>query len=66
MPDQKPHELHDLADRARERGLVRELLDHLRESRKWWLVPILLVLGLIGGLAVLGGGAAAPFIYTLF
>jgi hypothetical protein len=38
----------------------------LRENRKWWLVPILVVLVLVGALILLGGTAAAPFIYTLF
>jgi len=66
MSDRQKSELHELAHPSKRRGLFGELIDHMRESKKWWLIPILLVLGLIGGLAVLGGGAAAPFIYTLF
>jgi len=39
----------------------------LRERRKFWLLPILVVLVLFGGLVVLShGSAVAPFIYTLF
>jgi hypothetical protein len=38
----------------------------LRYNKKWWLLPILVVLVLLGALVVLSGTAAAPFIYTLF
>jgi hypothetical protein len=39
----------------------------MRARKKYWLVPIVLVLLLIGGLLVLAqGSAVAPFIYTLF
>ncbi len=47
-------------------GLLREFWDFLKHNRKWWLVPILVVLLLVGMLAVLGGTGLAPFIYTLF
>ena len=38
----------------------------LRSTKKWWLVPLVLLLLAVGGLMFLGGTAAAPFIYTLF
>lgn len=47
-------------------SLLREFWDFLRQSKKWWLLPILVVLSLFGLLAFLSGSAAAPFIYTLF
>jgi hypothetical protein len=47
-------------------GLVREFIDFLKHNKKWWLLPIVLVLLLFGMLLVLSGTAAAPFIYTLF
>lgn len=47
-------------------GLARELLAFLAENKKWWLTPILLAILLLGVLVMLGGTAAAPFIYTLF
>jgi hypothetical protein len=47
-------------------GLAAELWDFLKHNKKWWLVPILLVLGLFGILMVLASSAAAPFIYTMF
>ena len=46
---------------------VREFWQFLRERRKYWLLPIVLVLALFGGLIILAQGTAvAPFIYTLF
>ena len=47
-------------------SIVSEFLHFLREEKKWWLLPILLVLGAVGLLIMLGGSGAAPFIYTLF
>ena len=47
-------------------GLVGELVDFLRNNKKWWLTPIIVVLLLMGVLIFLSGTAAAPFIYTLF
>ena len=44
-----------------------ELWAFMRERKKFWLLPIILVLLLFGGLIVLTeGSAVAPFIYTLF
>jgi hypothetical protein len=48
-------------------GFISELWRFLRARRKYWLLPTLLVLVLLGGLIVLAqGSAVAPFIYTLF
>ena len=44
--------------------LLAELLDFLLQNKKWWLVPIVLVLLLVALLIMFGG--TAPFIYTLF
>ena len=47
--------------------LLAELWQFMRERKKFWLLPIILILTLIGGLIVLTqGSAVAPFIYTLF
>lgn len=54
-----------LAADTRPPGLVREFLQFLREEKRWWLLPILLVLALVAGLLYFAG-AAAPFIYPLF
>jgi hypothetical protein len=47
--------------------LFRELWAFLKVRKKFWLLPIILVMFMIGGLLVLAKGSAiAPFIYTLF
>lgn len=47
--------------------LMIELWAFLRERKKFWLFPIILVLMLLGGLLVLSQGSVmAPFVYTLF
>lgn len=46
---------------------VKELWEFLRERKKFWLLPIIIFLVLLGSLIVLTeGSAVAPFIYTLF
>ena len=47
-------------------GFVIELWYFLRQSQKWWVLPIVAVFVLLGILTLLSGTAAAPFIYTLF
>jgi hypothetical protein len=48
-------------------SMTSELWAFLRERKKWWRGPIILVLVLFGGLLVLAqGSAVAPFIYTIF
>lgn len=47
--------------------VLRDFWLYMKERKKWWLVPILLVFLLLGVLIVLSSGSAlAPFIYTLF
>jgi hypothetical protein len=56
-------------ERARRRvsnSLLPELWLFVRSSGKWWLVPILLALLLLSGLALFSGTVYAPLIYTLF
>jgi hypothetical protein len=46
---------------------IKDLFKFLKERKKWWLAPIVIVLILIGAIVVFGSGSAlAPFIYTLF
>jgi hypothetical protein len=47
-------------------GFLREVWDHLRHSKKWWLAPVILFLLIVGALVLLSGTSAAPLIYTLF
>ncbi len=47
--------------------LAREFWLFLKIRKKWWLAPIVLILGFLGLLIVFTEGSAlAPFIYTLF
>jgi uncharacterized protein DUF5989 len=48
-------------------AFVKELWMFIRVRKKFWLLPILLMLALFGGLIIFTQGSAiAPFIYTLF
>jgi hypothetical protein len=47
-------------------GLLHGVVAFLLANKKWWIIPIVLVMLLLGALVVLGGTGAAPFIYTLF
>lgn len=60
-----------MMDRAKERdamgSLIKELFAYMRARKKWWLLPILIVLLVFGGLLILAQGSAiGPFIYTVF
>jgi len=46
---------------------LKEFWEFLKERKKYWLLPIIIVLALFGTLIVLSqGSAVAPFIYTIF
>ncbi len=48
-------------------AFLRELWRFLKVRKKFWMLPIILVMLLLGGLLVLAQGSViAPFIYTLF
>ena len=48
-------------------SFLAEFWAFLRVRKKFWLLPMIIMLGLFGGLIVLAqGSAVAPFIYTLF
>jgi hypothetical protein len=48
-------------------GFLAEFWDYMRVRKKFWLLPVFMVMIVIGGLLVLSkGSAVAPFIYTLF
>jgi len=48
-------------------SFASELWGFLRERKKFWLLPIILIMLIFGGLLVLAQGSAiAPFIYTIF
>jgi hypothetical protein len=46
---------------------IKEFFEFLKVRKKYWLLPIIIVLVLFGGLIILSQGSAiAPFIYTIF
>ena len=48
-------------------SFIKEFLEFLKIRKKYWLLPIIFILVLFGGLIVLTQGTAvAPFIYTIF
>lgn len=52
---------------ARRFGIVGELFSFFWSNKRWWLLPMLITLFLIGTLIILAQSSAiAPFIYTLF
>ncbi len=63
-PDESKR-FEQLADR-KPPSIVVEFYDFLRENQKWWLVPILLMIGLFSLLVVLAGTGWAPWIYTMW
>jgi hypothetical protein len=47
--------------------LIKEFYHYIRERRKLWMLPIILILLLLSGIITLTAGSAlAPFIYSLF
>jgi Family of unknown function (DUF5989) len=64
-PKSESRRFADAAEAPR-RGTLSDLYEFLRHNKKWWLTPIVVMLLLVGALVILGGTAAAPFIYTLF
>ena len=69
MSDKNPDIQDDFAaqlDDAQQLPFLVELWQFMRDNKKWWLGPIVLVLLLLGGLIALSGTVAAPFVYTLF
>ena len=48
-------------------SFINELWNFMRVRKKFWLLPIMLIMALFGALIVLSqGSAVAPFVYTLF
>ena len=48
-------------------GFIKEFCEFLKVRKKYWLLPIIIVLVIFGGLIILAqGSAVAPFIYTIF
>jgi membrane-bound ClpP family serine protease len=61
----EPNRLERLAN-EKQPSIAAEFLDFLAENKKWWLMPILILIGVFGLLVALASTGAAPFIYTMF
>ena len=66
QPSDEPSE--DFSKQAEEApvGFIAEFWDFLIHNKRWWLMPIVLVMLLVGALMLLNASPAAPFIYTIF
>lgn len=51
---------------AKRASFVGEYIALIKASRKWWLLPLLVFIGVFALLVVLSSTGAAPFLYTLF
>ena len=52
---------------GRNKNILLELWDFIKVRKKWWLLPIFIILTLIGVLIILGQSSAiSPFLYVLF
>jgi len=72
-PDPNGYRFHDretvkfFRNTARNLGVARELFAFFWSNKRWWLVPMIVMLFLLGALIVLAQSSAiAPFIYTMF
>ena len=61
----QPAEFEELG-RMEQTSQVSDFLYFFKQSRKWWLLPVIALLAVLGAIAMFSGSAAAPFIYTLF
>jgi hypothetical protein len=64
MPE--PESPFEKAAESSNQSLGAELLAWLRHNRKWWLIPLIVTVALIGILTLLASTGAAPFLYTLW
>ena len=54
------------ASQEKQVNLLSEFMGFLGQNKKFWLLPLILVMLGLAALLILSSGAAAPFIYTLF
>ena len=65
MNDQSKERFEKAATQGSQ-GLIVEYLRFLFRNKKYWLIPVIVVLLAIGLIGVLGGSTAGAFIYTIF
>jgi len=66
MKTESTSSFEQIARERRSGSFVGELWGMIRHKKKYWLLPIVIVLLVLGLLVLLSSTAAAPFIYTLF
>ena len=66
-PEAKPEktEFEELGQ-EQQATIIQEFFHFILENKAWWMVPIVVVLGLMAMLILFSSTGAAPFIYTLF
>lgn len=58
---------HNLRGGMSKIAFAREIWEFLRVRKKWWLLPVVVFLVMLGALIILAeSSAVAPFLYTLF
>ena len=66
MAETKKSEFEKAAAEQGQVGFFRDLWGFMKENKKWWLLPLIMVLLVFALLVFLSGTGLAPFIYTLF
>jgi hypothetical protein len=65
MSEQSDKSFEQLGKEAKV-GLIADFMSFMGENKKWWLLPFLIVFGLLAVLIVFAGTGAFPFLYTMF
>ena len=66
MTQEQQNNSFEDAGKDAHQGIVGEFFGFMKDNAKWWLIPFLIVFGLLGILLIAGATGAAPFIYALF
>ena len=61
-----PNNEFEKASQQKQSNLLSEFMGFLKQNKKFWLLPLILVMLALAALLILSSTAAAPFIYTLF
>jgi hypothetical protein len=66
MEIEPKNEFEKAASETQSRGMLGDFWAFLFQNKKWWMLPILVMLLIFGALIFLSSTALAPFIYSLF
>ena len=61
-----PENDFEKASQEKQGSLVSEFIGFLKQNKKFWLLPLIIVMLILAALLVLTSSSVAPFIYTLF